>query len=111
MNDASRAWYVYMVVCKDQTIYTGIAMDLRKRLAEHNNGATGAKYTRSRRPVKLAYYEEQPSRSAATRRELQLKKMARAEKLQLILQSPPTLEIPAGLSLAAGSGAKLPPPF
>lgn len=77
-------WYVYMAVCSDQTIYTGIAKDLQKRLSEHNNGANGAKYTRSRRPVSIVYQELQPSRSAATKRELQLKKMPRAKKLQLI---------------------------
>ncbi|MEN8135555.1 MAG: GIY-YIG nuclease family protein [Thermodesulfobacteriota bacterium] len=73
-----------MVVCNDQSIYTGIARDLQKRLFEHNNGANGAKYTRSRRPVKIVYQEQQPSRSTATKRELQLKKMTRAKKLQLI---------------------------
>ncbi|MCK4837759.1 MAG: GIY-YIG nuclease family protein [Desulfobulbaceae bacterium] len=77
-------WYVYMAICKDQTIYTGIAKDLQKRLSEHNNGANGAKYTRSRRPVAIVYQEMQPSRSAATKRELQLKKLTRAKKLQLI---------------------------
>ena len=82
-----------MVVCNDQTIYTGIAKDLQKRLIEHNNGANGAKYTRSRRPVKIVYQEKQPSRSAATKRELQLKKLTRLKKLQLIekasAQTPP----------------------
>jgi len=74
-----------MVICNDKTIYTGIAKDLQKRLRDHNHGATGAKYTRSRRPVKLVYQEHHPSRSAATCREAQLKKLARTEKLKLIL--------------------------
>ncbi len=82
-------WYVYMAVCNDQTIYTGIAKDLQKRLSEHNNGANGAKYTRSRRPVAIVYQEMQPSRSAATKRELQLKKLPRAKKLQLIKKLSP----------------------
>ncbi len=86
MKDSADSWYVYMAICNDQTIYTGIAKDLQKRLAEHNNGVNGAKYTRSRRPVKIVFQEEQPSRSAATKRELQLKKMTRAKKLQLIQQ-------------------------
>lgn len=86
MKDSADLWYVYMVICNDQTIYTGIAKDLQKRLAEHNSGVNGAKYTRSRRPVKLVFQEKQPSRSAATKRELQLKKMTRAKKLQLIQQ-------------------------
>ena len=80
-------WYVYMLVCNDQTIYTGITIDVQKRLAEHNNGATGAKYTRSRRPVSLAYLEELPDRSSAASREHQLKKLSRQQKLQLIASS------------------------
>ncbi|MFN2364952.1 MAG: GIY-YIG nuclease family protein [Desulfurivibrionaceae bacterium] len=77
-------WYVYMVVCKDKTIYTGIARDLEKRLHDHNYGKTWARYTRSRRPVKLVYREAHPSRSAATGRECQLKKLTRTAKLRLI---------------------------
>lgn len=84
MKDSADLWYVYMVICNDQTIYTGIAKDLQKRIFEHNNGANGAKYTRSRRPVRIVFQEESPSRSAATKRELQIKKMTRAKKLQLI---------------------------
>ncbi len=84
MKDETAPWYVYMLICNDETIYTGIARDLQKRLAEHNNGATGAKYTRSRRPVSLAYLEEFPSRSTASSREYQLKKLTRQKKLQLI---------------------------
>ena len=87
MKDEPALWYVYMLICKDETIYTGIARDLQKRLAEHNNGASGAKYTRSRRPVSLAYQEELPSRSAASIREYQLKKLSRQQKLQLIKSS------------------------
>lgn len=87
MKKVVAPWHVYMVVCSDQTIYTGITKDLQKRLHEHNDGATGAKYTRSRRPVKIVYQEEQSSRSTATKRELQLKKMTRAKKLQLIREA------------------------
>ena len=87
MKDEAAPWYVYMLICNDETIYTGIARDPQKRLAEHNNGANGAKYTRSRRPVSLAYQEELPSRSAASSREYQLKKLSRQQKLQLIQSS------------------------
>ncbi|MEN8142654.1 MAG: GIY-YIG nuclease family protein [Thermodesulfobacteriota bacterium] len=87
MKDEPAPWYVYMLICNDETIYTGIAMDPQKRLAEHNNGAIGAKYTRSRRPVSLAYLEEFPSRSTAASREYQLKKLNRQQKLQLIRSS------------------------
>ena len=69
MSDASGPWYVYLVICNDQTIYTGITLDVQKRIAEHNNGASGAKYTRSRRPVSLAYLEELSDRSSASSRE------------------------------------------
>jgi putative endonuclease len=84
MSNASDRWYVYMVVCSDRTIYTGITLDIEKRIAEHNNGANGAKYTRSRRPVSIAYQEEFPDRSSASSREYQLKTLSRQQKLQLI---------------------------
>ena len=84
MSDDSGPWYVYIVICNDQTIYTGIARDVHKRLTEHNNGANGAKYTRSRRPVSLAYLEEFPDRSTASSREYQLKKLSRKQKMVLI---------------------------
>ncbi|MDF1578805.1 MAG: GIY-YIG nuclease family protein, partial [Desulfobulbales bacterium] len=60
------------------------ARDPQKRVHDHNHGKTGARYTRSRRPVKLVYHEEHPSRSAASEREYQLKKLTRAKKLQFI---------------------------
>jgi putative endonuclease len=50
-------WYVYLLRCKDGSIYTGIAKDVERRLHEHNNSTKGAKYTRCRRPVKLVYYK------------------------------------------------------
>ena len=84
MSDISGVWFVYMLVCNDQTIYTGITLDIQKRLTEHNNGANGARYTRSRRPVSLAYLEKLPDRSTASRREYQLKKLSRQQKLELI---------------------------
>ena len=84
MNDTPGPWYVYMVICSDQTVYTGITIDIHKRIDEHNNGASGAKYTRSRRPVSLAYLEEFPDRATASSREYQLKKLSRQQKLELI---------------------------
>ncbi len=78
-------WYTYIVCCKDRTLYTGIARDIDKRLAQHNTG-TGARYTRSRRPVSLVYHEQFSSRADASRREYQIKKMDRSTKLQLISQ-------------------------
>lgn len=75
--------YTYILRCADGTLYTGWTNDLEKRLKSHNAG-TGAKYTRSRRPVELAYAEEHGSRAEAMRREAQLKRLTREEKLMLI---------------------------
>ena len=75
--------YVYIVECADGTLYSGWTNDLQKRIAAHNAGG-GAKYTRSRRPVKLRYYEMFEEKSEALRREYALKKLTRAEKIALI---------------------------
>jgi putative endonuclease len=74
-----------MVKCADDTLYTGIATELDRRIEEHNTSDKGAKYTRVRRPVKLVYSEKYPDRSTASKREYEIKKkMTRAEKLALI---------------------------
>ena len=75
--------YAYIVECADGTLYSGWTNDLEKRVAAHNAGQ-GAKYTRSRRPVTLRYYEEFEDKSEALRREAALKKLSRAKKLKLI---------------------------
>lgn len=80
------SWCVYMLRCRDGTLYTGSTNDLTRRLAAHNAG-TGAKYTRSRLPVTLAYTEPCADRSTALRREYALKQLTRAEKEALIRQS------------------------
>ncbi|MDR0884490.1 MAG: GIY-YIG nuclease family protein [Oscillospiraceae bacterium] len=74
---------VYILRCRDGTLYTGWTNDLDRRLAAHNAG-TGAKYTRSRAPVTLVYAEHMPDRSAALSRERQIKGLTRNEKLALI---------------------------
>ena len=76
-------YQVYILRCGDGTLYTGITNDLPRRLAVHSSGR-GAKYTRGRLPVELVWHEEQPDKSAALRRELQIKALSRAEKLRLI---------------------------
>jgi len=78
------SYSVYILQCADDTLYTGIATDLNRRLTEHNSSEKGAKYTRSRRPVRLVYSETFPDRSSASRREYEIKKLSRAKKLQLI---------------------------
>jgi putative endonuclease len=77
-------YYVYIVECSDKTLYTGIARDLECRIEEHNTSEKGAKYTRSRRPVKLVYSETQPDRSSASKREYAIKKMNRRAKQELL---------------------------
>ena len=76
-------WHVYIVECADATLYTGIARDLAKRIATHNEGK-GARYVRSRLPVRLVWSISCNSRSAAQREEARIKNLQRAEKLSLI---------------------------
>ena len=75
--------YVYMVECSDNTLYTGWTVNLARRVATHNAGR-GARYTRSRLPVRLVYWERQPDRGSALRRELALRRVSRSAKLRLI---------------------------
>ncbi len=83
----NQSWYIYILRCKDQTLYTGITTDLERRLQEHNFTDKGAKYTRCRRPVELVYSEKATSRVTAASREYQIKRLNRKEKEQLIKNS------------------------
>lgn len=76
-------FYVYILKCKDDTLYTGYTNDLKKRLKVHSEGK-GAKYTRCRLPVTLVYYEELSDKSSAMKRECAIKKLTRVSKLELI---------------------------
>lgn len=84
MDKDKNSWCVYIVSCRDGTLYTGIAKDLKKRITEHNSDKGGAKYTKSRRPVKLVYSEQVKSRSAAAKLEYQFKRMPLAKKKAMI---------------------------
>lgn len=75
--------YCYIVECADGTFYTGWTVDPEKRVAMHNRGR-GAKYTQTRRPVKLVYVEEVPDKRSALKRERAIKKMTRAQKRKLM---------------------------
>ena len=79
--------YVYLLRCADDTLYCGWTTDLQKRLASHNSGK-GAKYTRSRLPVELIYYEEYEDPHEARSREWHIKRMNREEKRKLITIAP-----------------------
>ena len=85
MTKSNSNWYVYVVRCSDNTLYTGITTDVTRRLEEHNNdNSLGARYTRHRRPVSLIYSETYETRSAASIRECEIKKMPRTKKELLI---------------------------
>lgn len=83
MIATSTGWVCYLIECADDTLYCGITNDLDKRLAAHNAGE-GAKYTRGRAPVKLAYCESCTDKSAALKREMEIKDLPRAKKLALV---------------------------
>jgi putative endonuclease len=88
-----KQWCVYICRCNDGTLYTGITNDIERRIAEHNSGNGGAKYTRPRRPVELVYTAKVDTRSMATKREYQIKRMPLIEKRRLVeyqvLRKPP----------------------
>jgi putative endonuclease len=77
--------YCYIVECADGTYYTGWAIDPEKRVAMHNKGR-GARYTRTRGPVKLVYVEELPDRKSAMKREIAIKRLGRVGKVRLIME-------------------------
>jgi len=83
---ATAMYYLYIVRCKDKTLYTGIAVNLKRRLNEHNNSKLGAKYTLARRPVRLVYARKFRNRSLASKAESWIKKLSKEEKLNLIKQ-------------------------
>jgi putative endonuclease len=77
-------YYVYIVGCCDGTLYTGVTVDLKRRVGEHNSSILGAKYTKARRPVKLVYAKKFSNQSLALKAENKIKKLSRVEKLKLI---------------------------
>jgi len=77
-------YYLYILKCADKTLYTGITVDLARRVEEHNDSRLGAKYTRARRPVKLVYSKKFRDRSSASKEENRIKYLSREKKLELI---------------------------
>jgi len=77
-------YYVYILKCADGTLYAGITVDLERRLKEHNSSGFGAKYTRSRRPVELAYSKKFRNRSTASREEARIKSLPREQKIEMV---------------------------
>lgn len=81
-------WFVYLLRCGDDSLYTGITNDLTRRVKQHNAG-TASKYTRSRLPVTLVYQEQQASRSLALKREFAIKSLPRKRKNSLVQSAEP----------------------
>lgn len=77
-------WFVYILRCSDNSLYTGITTDLKRRVGEHNGEKSVTRYTRVRQPVKLVYQEISSSRSEASKREAQIKKLRKFEKESLL---------------------------
>lgn len=78
-------WFVYILRCADNSLYTGITTDLERRINEHNGEKSVTRYTRARQPVKLVYHEASKSRSDASTREAQIKKLKKSEKEILLM--------------------------
>jgi len=77
-------WHVYILECSDQTLYTGITTNLKRRVEEHNTSNQGAKYTRGRRPVKIVYSCELPNKSEAQKEEYRIRKLSKPGKIKII---------------------------
>ena len=84
LSKSQKDWFVYILTCNDDTLYTGITTNLIRRVEEHNGSDKGAKYTRVRRPVELVYSEDHKDKSSASKREYEIKKLSRIQKLELI---------------------------
>ena len=83
LNLQQMPWFVYIIQCKDQILYTGITNDLSRRIRDHNSG-NGCRYTKYRKPVKLIHSEEKSTKSEALKRESCIKGLTRAKKLSLV---------------------------
>lgn len=77
-------WFVYLLRCNDNSLYAGITTDIERRLHQHNHTKLGAKYTRAKRPVTLAFIESAADKSSASKREYQLRKLTKTSKEQLV---------------------------
>ena len=84
MNKASPAWSIYIIEASDHSYYTGITTDVERRFDEHLHGKQGAKFFNGRKPLAVVYREDGHDRSSASRREAEIKKLSRIEKVELI---------------------------
>jgi putative endonuclease len=86
MRAATSTWSLYIIEASDASLYTGITIDVERRFEEHLNYQKGAKYFNGRTPVRVVYREDGHTRSSASRREMEIKKMTRRDKQNLIAQ-------------------------
>ncbi len=91
-QNASKNWQVYMILCSDNSLYTGITTDIERRFVQHARGQ-GAKYFRGRTPQSLVYLEKGHDRTSASRREIVIKRLSVQAKRQLIKTSPPPKDV------------------
>ena len=87
MKVGDRPWFLYVVHCSDGTLYTGVTTDVSRRIREHNTGSRGAKYTKTRRPVRLVHSTNFDCRSSAQKAEHKFKKLTRVQKNKAISES------------------------
>lgn len=87
-EETNVSWFVYLLRCRDDSLYTGMTNDLERRLKQHQSGSA-SRYTRSRLPVVLVYHERQASRSLALKRELAIKSLSRNAKNSLVQSAEP----------------------
>lgn len=80
----NNTWFVYLLRCNDNSLYAGITTDIERRLHQHNHTKLGAKYTRAKRPVTLAFIETATDKSTASKREYQLRKLTKMQKERLV---------------------------
>lgn len=85
-KNGDKSWYVYVIRASDESLYTGITTDVQRRFNEHGKPGKGAKYFRGKQPVAVVYSEKHPDQGSALRREAEIKKLSRDDKLQLIEQ-------------------------
>jgi len=84
-QNKTSTWWVYFLRCNDNSLYAGVTTDIHRRIDEHNNSKLGAKYTRARRPVSLAYLEQVDNKSLACKREYQIRQLSKVKKEQLVI--------------------------
>jgi putative endonuclease len=86
IKNKKNTWWVYLVRCNDNSLYTGVTTDIERRIKEHNTSKLGAKYTRARRPVYLAYLEALENKSLACKREYIIRNLNKIKKEDLVKQ-------------------------